>query len=303
MTQIFCRDRFCRRLGPNGPVLEVWPSGDADFLLFYPGSMLAPGHYCLLLSALYQAGFAIAALHLRGHGRCAPKFWQLDQFTFQELLEQGLGAEQWLRGQYGKKVIAAGHSQGGIEALAHAGESSGLTAAFAICAVFPQMPEAIELTRFAPLASCRQLLLSCLQGLAKVMPRLPLPLPFYLQLGKLVAGKAKPVYMGKDRGRLTYPLKYLVSLFAAKVRQQLNCPFVLYAARDDALFSPRLIQQTFARVQAPARALVWLPAGGHMAPLNPWLAQYLARSMAEQASALAFNLTLSKEPGPCAMLV
>lgn len=292
MTQSFGLRRQFQKLGSNGPILEIWPNGNAGFLLFYPGSMLGPGHYFLLLSALFQAGFSIAAIHLIGHGKCAPKFWQCDNFTFDTLLKQGLFAERWLYDNYGRSVAVAGHSQGGILALAHAGESATLAYAFAICAVFPQQDEAIELTRFASLAKHRKQLLELLQNAAKIFPALPLPLPFYLQIGKLVTGKCQPVYMGNEQSRLTYPLGYLVSLFTADINTKLACPIVLYAARNDALFTSRIHEKTFARIEAPQKDLIFLPKGGHMAPLNPYLAQYLARSMASFCAGHSFTINI-----------
>ena len=132
--------------------LEIWPNPGAGVMLFYPGTMLSPFQYRPMLHALRQAGFAVAALHLTGHGLNRHS----TGFTFDDLLQNGLNAENWLRQSGYNKIAVCGHSQGGILSLAHAAESSGIVASFPITAVLPQMREAIYLTRFAALADRRQ---------------------------------------------------------------------------------------------------------------------------------------------------
>lgn len=276
--------------GADVPVLEIWRNRGAGTVLFYPGTMLAPGHYSVLISELLKAGLAVAGLHLAGHGECRER----NDFRFTDLLGQGLKAEAWLWQNGFGPVVIAGHSQGGILALAHAGESRTLKAAFAITAVFPDMKEAIGLTRFASLAPCRERLLSVFRSLAAVFPYLPIPLPFYLQLGKIMAGRKKPLYMGNAHGRMAYPAAFLVSLFEAAPKRKLYCPLALVSARDDALFHPEMIRHVFEAIQAPEKELIWLSSGGHMAPLNPSLAQHMARQIACRCSGLGQPLNLAK---------
>ena len=99
--------------------LEIWPGRKAGALLFYPGTMLAPGHYQVLLSAFYRAGFTVAGIHLPGHGERRSE----RNFTFRTLLLAGLEAEALLRRLGYRQIAIAGHSQGGILGLAHAAAS------------------------------------------------------------------------------------------------------------------------------------------------------------------------------------
>lgn len=277
------------RPGSNAPVLEIWQNGGSGTVLFYPGTMLAPGHYSTFISALLDSGLAVAGLHLSGHGACGKK----GKFVFSDLLDQGLLAEAWLLDNGFAPVAVCGHSQGGILTLAHAGASASLTAAFAISAVFPRMAEAISLTRFAPLAGRRESILAAIKRLAAVFPSLPVPLPVYLRLSQILAGKKEPLYMGREKGRVCYPLAFLASLFDAEIDSRLNCPFWLLGVDNDALFTRELTQSVFDKIDAPAKTLVRIPEGGHMAPLNPSLAQFAARHIAAACAGLGVNLNLA----------
>ncbi len=259
--------------------------------------MLAPGHYHTLLKAFFKAGFTVAGLHLTGHGACLEKKLKglKTVFTFQQLLQEGQAAEQWLHNNGFGPVAAAGHSQGGIFALAHAAHSKSLAAALAVSAVFPQMPEAISLTIFRNFANQRATILKCLVWLAKKFPCMPIPLIFYLNLLRVTAALEKPLHLGKDWGRATYPLAYLVSLFTAELPENLNCPFCLLSAQNDALFTRELINAVFAKINAPAKELIFLQGGGHTAPYNQAFAEFIARTAAAFCANLKFTLNLQDE--------
>lgn len=280
------------RVGSAAPVLEIWNNGKAGAILFYPGTMLAPGHYSVLVTALLEAGLTVAGLHLSGHGECR----RIRDFTFADLLAEGLAAETWLRRNGFAPVAVCGHSQGGILALAHAGMSVSLRAAFSISAVFPEMASAICLTRFSPLVAWRRQILSLIENIAKFVPRLPVPLPVYLKISQIIAAKRTPAFLGGAKGRCCYPLKFLTSLFNAHVGRRVNCPYWLFNARDDALFTASLIHEVFAMIDAESKTLVWLSGGGHMAPLNPGLAQFIARNIAAACAGLGMPLNLSPMP-------
>jgi len=261
-------------------------------MLFYPGTMLAPGHYFELLQAFAQAGFGVAGLHLAGHGACSAAFQKL---TFDEWRAQGLCAENWLHEHGYGPVAVAGHSQGGILTLAHAAASNTLAAAFAISAAYPQMPEAISLTRFRKFGKHREKIMSALSWLAKKAPCLPVFLPFYLNIRRVISGRRQPVRIGNDKGRFSYPLSCLVSLFGAEIPMQSLCPLCLLSAQNDALFTQDIIIKVFNRITAPFKELVFLPDGGHMAPYNPYLAQFMARGAAAFCAGLGFPLHLQTE--------
>ena len=154
------------RHGNRQVSIELWPRPGAACLVFYPGTMFCPVQYRTFLRCLWKNGLAVAALHLTGHGinphRC--------RFSFDDLLRDGLDAEQWLLDNGMGPLLLAGHSQGGILAMAHASRSGRMRACFAFSGIFPQSRRAIELTRFAPWAAQRERLLAGLKVFAPVCP-------------------------------------------------------------------------------------------------------------------------------------
>lgn len=286
-----------QRLRRNGHslTLEIWPNPGAGTMLFYPGTMLCPRQYHTLMAALREAGFAVAGLHLEGHGVNPHR----SGFTFASLLEDGLFAERRLHDAGFGPVAVCGHSQGGILSAAHAGISTTLTAAFSICAILPQMPQAIALTRFARFADRRSRLERGIAALGRILPRLPVPLACYLPLRRILAGHRTLRIDGRGR-RHAYPLGFLASLFSARVSPRLHCPFRLYNARDDALFTPALARAFLNGIQAPAKKLVWLPGGGHLAPMDPSLARFIARDAAAACAGLDMPLRLEAQDAPTA---
>lgn len=276
------------RGGRRSLILEFWPNAGAGTMLFYPGTMLSPWQYRPLLAALRESGFAVAALHLTGHGLNA----HCTGFTFDDLLRDGLEAERWLHNAGLGPLAVCGHSQGGILTLAHAASSRRLTAAFPICGILPQQSEAIALTLFGPLAARRQKLMGAINALARRMPRLPLPVLAYLSLRRIRAG-ARHIRVNHRKSRLTYPLAFLASLFNARLAPRLHCPLYFFNARDDALFTPTLARSTFALLRCPQKTLIWLPGGGHLAAMNPPMCRYLARTAAAACAGLGLPLKLN----------
>lgn len=285
------------RLRRNGHslTLEIRPNPGAGTMLFYPGTMLSPRQYGALMAALREAGFTVAGLHLEGHGVNPHR----SGFTFASLLEDGLFAERWLHDAGFGPVAVCGHSQGGILSVAHAGVSTTLTAAFAICAILPQMPQAIALTRFARFGNQRDRLQRGIAALGRLLPRLPVPLVCYLSPRRVLAGR-RNIRIDRRGSRLAYPLGFLASLFSARVSPRLHCPFRLYNAGDDALFTPALARAFLNGIEAPAKKLVWVPDGGHLAPMNPAHARFIARDAGAVCAGLGMSLRLDAQDAPIA---
>lgn len=281
------------RGGRHSLILELWPNAGAGTMLFYPGTMLSPWQYRPLLAALRDAGFAVAALHLTGHGLNPHHVG----FTFDDLLSDGLAAERWLHNAGLGPLAVCGHSQGGILTLAHAASSRRLTAAFPICGILPQQNEAISLTLFRPLAAWRQELMAVINALARRMPRLPLPVPAYLSVRRIRAG-ARHIRVNRRKMRSAYPLAFLASLFNARLSTQLHCPLYFFTAQDDALFTPALAQSTFCLLRSPQKRLIWLPDGGHLAAMHPPSCRYLARTAAAACAGLGLPLKLNAAAPP-----
>lgn len=269
----------------KAPVLELHIRSSAPIILFYPGSMLEPAHYSVLLRYLYAAGFSICALHLSGHGLA----YKSRGFTFGSLAHEGLAASKWLRTHLGEPIVIAGHSQGAILSLAHAALWPE-AACFPIAGTWPHLEEAASLTIFSRWAKHRDKFLNHMAKIARYLPNLPVPLPLYLSIGKIRAGLRKPLLGGKGHFRISYPISYLYSLFSARISEYSASPVCLISATDDALFSRAIMRKTFERLKAPIKDLLWLPGGGHTAVMNPELAALAAMHI--QAKCIAYGLNI-----------
>lgn len=277
------------RTGSRQVTIELWPRPGAACLIFYPGTMFCPRQYRPFLHALWKNGLAVAGLHLTGHG-CNPHH---SLFSFSDLLQDGLDAEQWLRHQGLGPLLVSGHSQGGILAMAHASRSDGVRACMAFSGIFPQSPRAIELTRFTAWATRRDRLLAGIGLCSRWLPRLPLPAFSYLSPKKILAGCLR-LSLDRRQARASYPLAYLYSLFSTSLSSRLLCPFHLFNALDDGLFTRPLIEETFAAVEAPEKHCIWLPRGGHLAICSPVVAARAAAKVALLASGHGLPLSLQQ---------
>ena len=123
------------------------------------------------------------------------------------------------------------------------------------------------------------------------LPRLPLPVFSYLSVKRILAGCLR-LSLDRRQARTSYPLAYLYSLFSTSVASTVHCPFYLFNALDDALFTRPLIEETFAAVTAPEKHCIWLPRGGHLAILSPVVAARTAAHVAALASGHGLPLSL-----------
>lgn len=294
-------------------VLHVWLSDPAaTTVVFYPGTMSGAGYYRMLLEQLVGQGFNVVGLNPLSHGD-SPHTKYL--FTFDDIVQNGKDAVIWARQHTTGPVVLAGHSQGGIAALAHlvaphaaqakangcspASSDDALSplpdAAFLLCTILPQHPRAIELTIFAPFAPWHTSLLRGIRSLATYLPWLPIMIPMYLSLRKIFRGGREAV---RPHGsmRAFYPLTFIASLFSADLTQAtrkggISCPVSLITACNDALFTPDLLYTMWDAIKAPVKQRVVLEGGGHMAPFVPRYAAEIAAHMAKSCTSFGFALS------------
>jgi pimeloyl-ACP methyl ester carboxylesterase len=161
-----------------------------------------------------------------------------------------------------------------------------------LCFLLPDQPEAIEVTRLTRFAPQRERLLHLLVRAAAYMPRFPVVIPMYLELGRVFAGcYGSFLDINLRDTRLSYPLAYVASLFSANLAYltqpgNIRCPVLGMVAADDALFTPQLMRETLQRIRAPHTELIVMPGGGHMAPLSPQGAAEYAAVAHERCAAL-----------------
>jgi pimeloyl-ACP methyl ester carboxylesterase len=270
--------------------LSIWKAGKkAPSLVFYPGTMASPLLYSELLHRLREYGFNTLGIHHLSHGK-SPRIKKT--FTFQDLLQNGIDAVSYAQERFTGRVALAGHSQGGILCLAQAGLDERLSVAFPFCFLLPDQPEAIEITRWKRFAPQRERLLRFLARAAACVPRFPVIIPMYLDLGRVFAGTyGFSLERGLRDTRLSYPLAYVASLFSADLAYlaqpgNIRCPVLSMVAGDDALFTPQFMRETLRRIVAPHKELIVMPGGGHMAPLSPQGAAEYAAVVHERCASL-----------------
>ncbi len=252
----------------------------ATTVLFYPGTMSSPLMYSVLLQELYLAGFNVVGLHPLGH-RFSSKAKKA--FTFEDIMQNGKDAENFIRQNFSGPLVVCGHSQGGILALAHSINNLHVAACFSINTLLPHRPEAALVTRFAFAMRHRQKYLSMLRFFARILPTFPVPLWLYLQPKRIFAHLYK-VSCPEANCLNSYPLAFISSLFhlnlhSAEEEGNIHCPFYLFAAQDDTLFPLSMMQELFAHIQAEKTCIV-LNGGGHLCALSTLYSQNIARHMA-----------------------
>ena len=268
-----------------------WRHESASSVLFYPSTMASPLLHRFYLEELWRMGLNVVGLHPLSHG-ASPRIKK--SFVFDDVLRNGMDAFTWLRERVSGPIVLSGHSQGGILALAHAAHDTRPAATFPFCTLLPQHPRAGEVTRFDALLHHRERLLAAARTLARWVPRLPVCIPFYLEYERIVAGGRSPFAPARHM-RLSYPVSFVSSLFnadmsAACVEGGIRCPVMLMAARDDALFTPDLMQTMLDEVRAPLKKLIWVSGGGHVSPMCPAFATESAARLAEHCAGLGLPL-------------
>lgn len=272
--------------------LSVWERRpQAATALFYPSTMASPLLHRFFLEELWRMGLNVVGLHPLSHGQ-SPKIKK--DFTFAHILRNGLDAADWIRQRMDGPLIVTGHSQGGIFALAHAARDSRIAAAVPITTLLPQHPDAGLVTRFHRILRRRETLLAILRAGARLMPRLPVLMPFYLEINRIMAGAVEPLSDWRCL-RASYPLRFICSLFTedisdACVPGNIACPVLLITAKNDALFTLPLMRAMLDDIAAPQKKLLLIDGGGHLAPLCGPYARQIAARMAEHCAGLGLPL-------------
>ncbi|MEG2173519.1 MAG: alpha/beta fold hydrolase [Desulfovibrionaceae bacterium] len=287
-------DEFQIHSGGVPVVLSVWARDSAaTTLVFYPGTMSCPLYYQRFLQVLVDQGFNVVGLHPLSHGK-SPRIKKI--FTFEDILGNGRDTLTWAHAHFSGPVVLAGHSQGGILALAHAcgPQNSPLAAVFLLCTLLPDHPRAIEVTLFKPLARWYKGLLRGICRLARLVPRAPICIPMYLSLFRICHG-GKGADLSGGTVRFSYPLAFIASLFTTNLEKatqagNITCPVDVITARNDALFTQDFMECLFAQLAARDKKMFIVSGGGHMAPLVPTYAAEIATHIGRRCAELGLPL-------------
>jgi pimeloyl-ACP methyl ester carboxylesterase len=150
-----------------------------------------------------------------------------------------------------------GSSQGGILAMALATRDERIAAVFAHNVLDPSMPESLYVTRFPQfLRPLYGAIPKAINGAARALPRLRLPLGLYLDERRIFGEEwTREQYHADPLALRSYPLHFLSSLFSADMSflrsGAIRCPVVVIAAMGDALFPFGYTRRVYERIVAP----------------------------------------------------
>ncbi|MCL6606202.1 MAG: alpha/beta hydrolase [Paenibacillus sp.] len=169
-------------------LLSIWKSCEEDrCIVFYPGTATHPLFYETFLSALACNNFNVIGVHPVCHGN-SPRVKKI--FDFEELVQNGMDAVTYAIKNLNKNIVVMGSSQGGIVAIALAGKDKRIQAVFPHNILVPSIPDSITVTRFPNiLKKVYRPVVQMVKLVAKVLPELPIPVRFYLDLKKVSGDK------------------------------------------------------------------------------------------------------------------
>lgn len=240
--------------------LSIYEVGnEAPCVVFLAGTMTHPLFYDQFLTVLAQNGFNVIGVHTVSHGK-SPRERKL--FTFQDLVQNARDAISYCIQTFNDNIVLMGSSQGGIVSMACAAADGRVKAVFPHNILLPSLTDSIQITRFPLfLKPFYHIIRRLMQMGARIVPNLPLPITFYLELDRVFAGSDLEAWIFSDPLTLSsYPLFFLASLFSADLSGmtdgRIGCPVVVITSTGDPLFPFAYCQKVFGRIVAPHKELL-----------------------------------------------
>lgn len=273
-------------------VLSIWQAeqDDAPVLVFIPGTMTHPLAYAAALDALAQRGITVVGVHPSGHGT-SPR--GRGPIRLADILANTHDAVTWAAGQYSGPIVLNGSSQGGIVALLAAADAHPrVQLAVPHNVLLPDLPDSLLVTRVPKeLVKHYSRLRAVIRGLARLVPRFPVPFEWYLDPKRVFTNHGERLEFEADARNLRrYPLAMLADLMgfdtAPITSGAIKVPVVVLATTGDPLFSLDYVRQVVERIAAPSVRLVTLDLGMHLIYLAEpdQTAEAIAQIIAEQLS-------------------
>jgi alpha-beta hydrolase superfamily lysophospholipase len=248
--------------------LSIWKGHPGTpCIVFLPGTMTHPLFYEELLDGLSRAGFTVVGVHFQGHGK-SPRVDRL--FSFNDLVQNGRDAMSYSIERFKSPVIVLGSSQGGMIATSLAISDERIAAVFAHNILDPQTADALRITRIPQwVQPWRRVMVGSMKLVSHWMPRLPIPIGFYLQEKRIFRADWTAEQYRCDPLTLTsYPLSFLVSLFSARMgflrSGQIHCPVGVIASTGDPLFPFDVVRRLYQQIKAPSKELLVFDLESHL---------------------------------------
>jgi alpha-beta hydrolase superfamily lysophospholipase len=249
-------------------VLSVWRGTPlAPTVVFFSGTMGHPLFHEEFLDGLNQAGFSVVGLHPQGHGK-SPRVRRTLRWA--DMVCNAVDTIDWTARSFNGPVVVVGSSQGGILATTVASKCPGLAAVFARNTVDPRLPQTLEITSFPRwLRPVYRPLLVIIDRLARLAPRLPVPIGFYLDLDRICRDPwTKEQFLLDPLLLRSYPVRFLADLLTADASGMtdgsIRCPVVIIASTDDRVFPFSYMELIFDRLVAPEKELMTFQTDSHL---------------------------------------
>jgi alpha-beta hydrolase superfamily lysophospholipase len=249
-------------------VLSVWRGTPrAPIVVFFSGTMGHPLFHEEFLDGLNQAGFSVVGLHPQGHGK-SPRVRRTLRWA--DMVRNAVDTIDWTARSFEGPVVVVGSSQGGILATTVASKCPGLAAVFARNTVDPRLPQTLEITSFPRwLRPIYRPLLVIIDQLARLAPRLPVPIGFYLDLDRVCRDPwTKEQFLLDPLLLRSYPLRFLADLLIADASGMtdgsIRCPVVIMASTGDRVFPFSYMELIFDRLVAPEKELMTFQTDSHL---------------------------------------
>ncbi|MVO98209.1 alpha/beta hydrolase [Paenibacillus sp. N10] len=205
---------------------------------------------------------------------------------FEDIIQNGKDAVTYAIRHFNSNVIVMGSSQGGIVAIALAGQDDRIRAVFPHNILIPQVSDSIVVTRFPRfLRKNYTLFVTGITRMAKIFPNFPIPVSLYLDLKKISRdNRIIQQFYDDPYGFMSYPLHFLSSLFNADLSSiqdgRIKCPVIVIAAKDDPLFPEAYTRTIFQMIKAPYKELMLFNEDVHLI-LNERVPQVLGPIVAK----------------------
>ncbi len=253
----------------RGPiVLSVWRAepAPAATVVFLPGTMTHPLFYQEFLDGIARAGFTAVGVHFTGHGK-SPRL--RSAYRFEDLAADALAAVGYARERFGDALLLMGSSQGSAVALS-IGDDPRLSALVCHNVFDPARADTIRITRYPQwMGRFNRGFVALLRLLARAMPRLPVPVGLYLDLGRVCREEWTLRHLFADPiGLRSYPLAFMASLLSADISTaysgRIRCPLLLVTDRGDPLFPFDYQQEVFEHIVVPEKLMLDFDLGRHL---------------------------------------